>query len=293
MYGAIVTLVVGEAYRASWEKHCRPNWEAYARKFDLELVIITQLPDQSALGLERPVTWQKLLIGRAPQLQRHKRVLWLDADVIVNSDTAPNIFEGIPSGKVGAVRHSVFFENPLFAEAFHRVVGNFPSVEDFRRAMFVKAGMEPVRPYLDAGVLAFCDFDLRLLEQIYDHYREVTISYGDQIPLSYELARAGFIWEVDPRFNVTWYALKHSVYDFSKTFLPEMQRLYIAQALSFSYFLHFAGNQQDMEYFDDRISLKPRQANVTVDSLEKIARQLLRALPEDVRESILASFKAK
>jgi hypothetical protein len=291
MVGAIVTLVVGDGYRAKWEKYCKPNWEAYALKHQLELIVLSELPDQSESGLARPANWQKLLIGRSAQVRQHKHVLWIDADVVINVEAAPNIFDGIPPGKVGAVRTAVFFENPLFAGAFHRIVGNFASAEEYRQKMFVNAGMTAVRPYLDTGVLAFADFDLGFLDHLYAHYRDLTITYEEQIPLSHELAKAGLIHEVDPRFNVEWYCQKYSVYDFANKFLPEMKRLYIAQALSASYFLHFCGNQQDMSYLDSQITINPGQVVLSIDALEAIAGQLLKGLPEERREALLAKIR--
>jgi len=289
MQGAMVSIVIGQKYRQLWEKHCKPNWEAYAAKHGLDLFVVPDFIDQSDFGLSRAPNWHKLLIGRLPQLRGYSRVLWLDADVIINAQAAPNIFDEIPSGKVGAVRHSAFFENPVLVDAFHRVEGPFASVEQFRRTIYTNAGLPPIEPYINTGVLAFCDFDLAQLEKIYRHYSQEW-TFADQVPLSFELAKAKLIWEVDPRFNVQWYALKYSVYEFAHTFLPELKRLCVAQALQRCYFLHFAGNQQDMEYYDPAITITRQQVNVGMESLEKLAHQMIRSFPENIRQSLLAAL---
>ncbi|MGA3067052.1 MAG: hypothetical protein ABSF29_09415 [Tepidisphaeraceae bacterium] len=287
MPGAMITLIVGDPFIAAWKTHCQPNWQAYADKHNLELIPLTLPFDSSPQAMARHMTWQKLLIAREPRLKEHNNVLWIDADVIINSEVAPDIFEHIPPGKVGAVRSDVFFENPLLRDAFQRVAGNFASIEEYRASPFRHYGMSVVHPYINAGVLAFRDFDLALLERIYQKYAAATFKFGDQIPLSHELASAGLIHEIDPRFNAEWYCQKYSVYDFSNRFLPEMKRLYIAQALSACYFLHFCGNLPDMNYHDPQITLTPNQATIPLESVEAIARQIIEKLPPQRRQALL------
>jgi hypothetical protein len=287
MPGAMVTFIIGEAFVASWKAHCQPNWQAYADKHGFELITLTQPLDASEQALKRDLNWQKLLLAREPRLKNHKNILWIDADVIINSQTAPNIFDGVPPGKVGAVRSDVFFENPLLADAFHRVAGKFASIEEYRDNMFRHYGLPVVQPYLNTGVLAFRDFDLSFLERVYEKYFTATTKYKEQIPLSYELAAAGLTHEIDPRFNAEWYCQKYSVYDFGNRFLPEMKRLYIAQALAGCYFLHFCGNLGDMNYYDPRISLQANQVVIPLEAVEAIARQIVEKLPADRRGDIL------
>jgi hypothetical protein len=290
MPGAIVSLVIGDAYLSAWRKHCQPNWQAYAERHGFDLIIFTEPLDKSESAGHRPLNWQKLLLDRDPRVKKHSNILWLDADVVVNP-SAPNIFDGIPSGKVGAVRADVFFENPLLVDAFRRVTGDFASVDEYRVSMYTRSGRTAIRPYINTGVLAYRDFDFSILERIYETHRDSTIKFEEQIPLSYELAAAGLIHEVDPRFNVEWYCQKFSVYDFVNKFLPEMKRLYIAQALSMAYFLHFAGNRQDMEYYDPQVTVRPGRVAMSIDGLEAIAGQVVMGMPEERRNAVLAKIR--
>src|SRR5262245_20698408 len=132
MSGIIVTMAHGAKHMALWDRYCRENWIAYATKHRLDLLVLDRLIDDSELGRSRNATWQKLLLGRVAALAPYEHVAWVDSDIVINPARAPNIFAGIPSGKIGAVATNALFESPLFANAFHEICGaSHRTVRDF------------------------------------------------------------------------------------------------------------------------------------------------------------------
>jgi hypothetical protein len=92
---ALVTLAIGQPCLANWQKYCEPNWQAYAHRHHLDLIVITQPLIQTTTGQpERPIPWQKCLIPSQPFAQKFAQVAILDADIAINP-TAPNIFDQV------------------------------------------------------------------------------------------------------------------------------------------------------------------------------------------------------
>src|SRR5256885_740832 len=114
---AIVSVVIGKTYHDYWTKYARHSWFAYAQKFNLELLIFDQWLDETR---PRSAAWQKLLLLDHPRVAPFDQVLYLDADVVINVERAPLVFDGVPSEKIGAVVDKVFLSQPLFKDVFAR-----------------------------------------------------------------------------------------------------------------------------------------------------------------------------
>lgn len=99
---AIVTLAAGDKFRSNFQSCFHSSWRRYAERHGLGLVVITRLPDESPRGSGRSPAWQKLLAHTAPEAAGYGRLAWVDADVMIRPD-APDIFDSVPAGKVGAV----------------------------------------------------------------------------------------------------------------------------------------------------------------------------------------------
>jgi len=93
----MVTLVVGESYSTIWRQVCELNWQRYAEKYHLDLIYLSQPLDTSKRV-------QKCLILSQDFAQRYEQVVWMDADIMINNRTAPNVLEGVPVEKVGAAQ---------------------------------------------------------------------------------------------------------------------------------------------------------------------------------------------
>jgi hypothetical protein len=270
---AIVTLVIGEErYLANWKKYCEPNWRPYADKFGFDLICLNNPLDDSERARKRSPSWQKcLILGQA--FAHYQTIVWIDSDIIFN-DRAPDITEGVPLEKVGAV------EDPLFQYAsIERWTRYWPNgvINYTPRDYYVQFGLpSDCNQTINAGVLVLSPLHHReILEHVYHAYEDKGGPkwHMEQRPLSYELVKAGLIHWLDPRFNVLVAVEEMIHYPFlheppashtrktiidrimrkiGKMYSPSNRALlrFRADAVNAlyqsSYFLHFGGKMEEM-----------------------------------------------
>jgi hypothetical protein len=99
---AIVTIAIGKRYVECWKKYCQPNWQAYAHKYEYDLICLEHSLDLSSRAKLRSPAWQKRLILSQGFASDYKTVVWIDSDIVIN-DNAPDVTIGVPANKVGAV----------------------------------------------------------------------------------------------------------------------------------------------------------------------------------------------
>jgi hypothetical protein len=87
---AIVTVVLGDEYQAVWQRAARRSWEAYGRIHGLDVIVVTAPLDDAAGG--RSPAWQKCLVLSQPWSSQYRRIVWLDADIVIN-EAAPSILD--------------------------------------------------------------------------------------------------------------------------------------------------------------------------------------------------------
>ena len=269
MKRALATLVIGEPYRQRFAAHAAPSFRAYAKAHGLSLVVLDRLLDETPRGRSRSPAWQKCLLCAHPRLRACEQILWLDADIVIRPD-APNVFEAVPPGVLGAVEQ---FSSPTPGEyaaalvktrrylaakgldvpdeatpqAFYRRYG----FEDGPDAA-VQTGMLVLTPEAHGPAMAAAYAEDRRPDS-----RDMLF---EMRPLSYHLLRCGPARWLDPRFNALWATFLVNRYPFlmDPTFLaayrdrPELlARLKAAclqTAADDAYFLHFAGVGEDMRY---------------------------------------------
>ena len=118
---AIVTLAIGKRYHDAWKETCEVNWGRYAKKHGYDLICISEPLDTSERARKRSPAWQKCLILSQDFSARYKRIVWIDADILINSAAAPDICEGIPLEKVAAVEEMSLPTPELHKEALKRL----------------------------------------------------------------------------------------------------------------------------------------------------------------------------
>jgi hypothetical protein len=101
---AVITMAFGEAYE-KLAHLTRPTIEAYAKRIGATLIVLKRKrPDLSP-------HWEKLQLGRF--LDVYRRVLWIDADIIVKENT-PDLFDLVPEDVLGASDEvAQWRQNPL------------------------------------------------------------------------------------------------------------------------------------------------------------------------------------
>jgi hypothetical protein len=246
---AIATMVVGDRYRDLWQRFCLPNWRVYAARHGFDICVIDHPLDTGEIARQRGFSWQKLLMGRVGELRAYDRVIWIDADIVINAREAPSIIEGVPRDRIGAVHYHALLRQPLFAAA-HKRLCRGQSPEDFGARVFQEHGLSgDPRQLIQGGVLVVPRDLLGFLEQIYRKYAVSGSEQQQEQPfVSHELAAAGLTHFLDDRFNAVWYEYKCGFYlvDGRLALNREMVRRVLADV----FFLHFAGNLQDIELLD-------------------------------------------
>ena len=282
MRRAIVTLAIGSKYKERWNNLCRTNWSEYALKHEIDIVILDKNLDSSARAESRSPAWQKCLIFEQNDILKYDQVAWFDTDIFFNVKDAPNIFDEVPSHKVGAVNS---FSDPTYVEnqlALIRLWEIFKKNADCAGILKYKtpediytAYGEPVYPIskmLNAGVLVASPKHHReIFRRVYDNYEDRgPSSYYENVPLSFELISNDLVHWLDPRFNHLWTwskllhypflmgsgrtfkdkVLRHSARLMGNDYETRVKATCATTALMNCYCLHFAGYAGEMDLVD-------------------------------------------
>ncbi|MDA7433316.1 hypothetical protein N8501_01460 [Synechococcus sp. AH-601-N10] len=250
MTKAIVTLATGE-YQELWKAYALPTWQAFCDRQGYELVVFHEPLDTCARAAGRSMAWQKLICHEHPRLQGVDQLIWLDADIVVNPG-APDPLLKADLEKINACLEFDWGRDaqlaPIaqawrdqqcrsFEEQYpgHRFEG-YPQLWGFG---------EGAGPLINTGFLLFSPHRYGdLLRHVYDHYDDADVMHwGEMVPLSEEIHRAGLFHAMDPRFNmliVPFLASLLTGSDQSKMRIMATASI-IYRALNNNYFLHFAG----------------------------------------------------
>jgi len=267
---AIVTLNVGRRFSGNFKQYFMPGWQEYCRNHKLDLVHLETLLDQSPRALARSPAWQKLIIHTAKEVRGYDRLAWVDADVVIRPD-APNIFEVVESGRIGAVDD---FATPTRDD--HDLVMEELYRGWDRDGIRYARNRTPAEYYANYGIR--CDLNSvvqtgvmvyepevhgSIFQRVYQNYEEAAeCSLNHEMrPLSYELLSAGLVQWINPKFNMQWSYYRGLHYSFLDA--PERFRLIrwlnisaygavlascAQNAYSRNYFLHFAGGSKDYHH---------------------------------------------
>ncbi len=277
MKKAIVTLAVGEKYEASFNKSCRSLWTKYAEKHQSDLIVFTRPLDTSQKAQSRNVSWQKCLILSSEQIKSYDQVAWVDSDILINPDS-PDIFEDVPIEKIGVVDEYSIPSKEEHQQCLrlmyqHWSSRNITFMEDLTATDYHKNfGLSgEFNSVAQGGVIVFSPAHHRnLMEHIYHAYEDKGQSFWhyEMRPLSYEIQSNKLEHWISPKFNMIWNIVKHFQYPFLEEPYNTTEKLLyklrvdpraklfskcISAAFMNNYFLHFAGNSRDMQYFDTRI----------------------------------------
>lgn len=254
---AIVTIVIGGPYVATWDRLSNESWQHYAIRWDMDLIAITVPLDASERAAARSPAWQKLLILNQPWAQQYERIVWLDSDIII-SRFAPSIIEyaGPPekvSLTVSSDRMSLS-ERTIFLERLYN--GRIkPSAEESMWSEETDKNYNlhhvPPQPYMfNTGVMVLSP----------RHHNELFLSCyeGEQAGrlyeqplLSYEIITRDLEHRISARFNwgiqepLLLYlpeALTTSSGSEMSEDLRRQLRFFVRRELYNGYFLHFYGS---------------------------------------------------
>lgn len=261
MKRALVTLAVGDVYLTAFHKYCLDSWYSYGQRHGYDIIVITELPDNSERALNRSPAWQKCLVGESQLVQQYEQVVWLDADIVINSFKSPCVCQGIATDKVAAVD-----DNSVPSYALHSLVK--------RRMEQVYGITDSGMPYrtrgistehnrvVQTGVLVFSPRHHQwLFRKVYDQYEDLgdpSKNY-EMFFLSHELLQNNMVQWLDYRFNFTvWYdILLYYPFLFDKVAetialnnLDKLKEICMSNCVAMNYFAHFAGIQPYMAFVD-------------------------------------------
>jgi hypothetical protein len=257
MRTAIVTLLLGRPYWLAWHEVCEQGWRAYAERHGYDIIAIDRPLDVTLRATTRSPAWQKCLILQPSIVGAYDRVVWLDADIVINPN-APAVTSEVPIEKIGAVDEFVYPTLDAHQAFWQRMVAQTKD-RNPALARIWQSHLDP-RDYhgfwglpqrgdhiVQTGVLVLSPCHHRaLLEHVYYTYENKggpELSY-EMRPLSFEIQERDLQHWIDQRFNATF----NSIFAGATTAKPistqtELFDL-IRRSVSSNYFLHFAAHQE-------------------------------------------------
>jgi hypothetical protein len=267
----LVTIAIGKRHGARWERYCRPGWERYARRHGYDLHCVSEPLDVSPRAQARSLAWQKCLVLEQPFAEGYERVVWVDADVVINPE-APSVVEGVPVERVGAVDEFAGMpeldprrlpSRPMDIWDYHgREMARNAPVPDFYASWGLPRGFDEV---VQTGVLVLSPRHHReLLRRVYDSYENQKGALLEMGPVSYELLRADLVHWIDKRFNVLWMPYRAQRFPFLLED-PENERAEaaVAEGIGEVHFMHFAAGDPAITQVDPVQPAKPRARGVS------------------------------
>lgn len=254
---AIVTIVIGDAYVATWDRLSNESWQLYAARYDIDLIAITVPLDTGARAASRSPAWQKLLILNQPWARQYERIVWLDSDIIISRYAHSIIEYAGPPEKISLTVSSdrmSMSERTIFLERLYN--GRIkPSAEELMWAEETQKHYNihnvPPQPYMfNTGVMVLSpQHHNELFLSCYED--EQTERLYEQPRLSYEIITRGLEHRISARFN--W-----GIQEALLLYLPEalttdtkspmsddlrrQMRFFVRRELHNGYFLHFYGS---------------------------------------------------
>jgi hypothetical protein len=246
---ALVTIVVGAKYEVTFRDACLPSFARYAERHGYDLVVVQCLLDDGPLAQSRSIAWQKCLILNQPWSTRYRRIVWIDADIIINPD-APPIADACSETMIGACISEEQYSpadvhvitemetGQRFTEteavAHRRVNHRLIYLQDGHGVTYdhaVQTGVVILNPHLHNGIMMAA----------YAHNSQHR--WYEQVALSLGILQSGLFERIPARFNwLLGYTMK-------KYFPPgrglprDLFDLVIEGEFRSAYFLHFCHDE--------------------------------------------------
>ncbi len=231
---AIVTLAIGTKFLETWKRYCEPNWRQYATKHGYDLICIDKPLDTTARAKRRHLSWQKCLILSQDLVKQYERVVWLDADMLINTSSAPSVTEGVPVEKIGVVEiwsqpHPQWYQECL--KRMYEFWGPHAIINYAPREYYTKYGFPCSFDQVPGNAVMVLSptYHHELLERNYYEYEDKGSAFNAEMrPFSYEVMKAGCAHWLDYRFCLQWWELRFMYYPFLIS--PPSKRTYVSRS---------------------------------------------------------------
>lgn len=261
---AIVTLIIGTNYIATWLRLCRVSWLRYARLCDYDVIVIAHPLDTDSRAQARSPAWQKLLILSQPWSAQYERIVWIDSDIIIGPQALDIVAASGPPEKislaVAGMRHSsderMIYLERLYNAQFLPDAGDMVWEQEVRKNY--RDHKVPEHDIMfNTGVLVVSPAHHRdLFLQCYEEGEDTGARLYEQPRLSHEIIERDLGHLLNTRFNwgvqetlllyvpeiLTWA-------DQPKHLHPSIIRMahyLVRRELQNCYFLHFYGSMNLM-----------------------------------------------
>jgi len=252
---ALVTLAVGEPYLSNWKRFCSAQWQAYAARHGLDLIVVTE----PFVPSNRSLSWQKCLVLSQEFAQKYRRIVLLDSDIAINPD-APNVLEQASEELVGGVLCGSHIHDDyknLFLSRlgktpipYERGLGKWHGYQDYAYETY---GLPPQQAgVVQAGVLiASPSRHAELFRSVYLGSFIETPLY-EQVPLSHALLNGNHFQQIDTRFNscLCETMLVYHNYLFTEPLGEHVMRAVVRAEFANNFFLHFAYDHELVRFLD-------------------------------------------
>jgi len=241
----VVTLAIGEL-KTKYETLFIPSIKAYANKWGFDFLCIDDYINKLETKHINAIYMQKFLIASLPEVQNYKYVIFIDADILINYESAPNILDNIPEGKIAAVDEKCVWGNTEnVSSTLKRFAPHWASTaeEYYKYYKYPKTFTKQ----FNSGVFVFQPAIHReFFQEVYNKYIDRAIAGedigGDQAPLNYEANSRDLVYYLDERFNRPWLITWGLFYSFLDEYNnKELLKQGLKSVFHRSYFLHFAG----------------------------------------------------
>ena len=255
---AIVSIVIGKTFIDTWERLCRKGWERYAKECGFDIIVITIPLDTSERAQNRSPAWQKMLVLSQPWARKYKRIICMDADIMI-TPAAQNILDYCPDETKVSISESgdkmSASERHIYLERLKNVGIRADCDEAFwvweNKAQFQLYHIESESGVMfNTGVLVVSPKHHKaLFEEVYAQEDVEGGRLYEQPYFSYVLDKRGLAHKISARFN--WGILEMmALYMPDKLFKPAEEfsefdtivlRYLIRREYSNAFFLHFYG----------------------------------------------------
>lgn len=248
---AVVTITLGEK-REAYERLFVPSIRAFAEKWGYDFKQITDFIDSPKHFSDSPLTKkytfciQKILVSQLPWVDEYDWIIIIDADILMNYESAPNLIDQLVDGKICVVNERSLFGNSEIVTKFWKSFDpSYPStVQDYYPYLKFPQSF----PYqANSGFVCFQPKQKKFFKDLYEKYAARIYDGedldGDQGPLNYEGQLQGVLHFLDERWNRVWLFPRFIFYSFLD---PIYNRIHLQQAFKaifdMSYAVHMTGS---------------------------------------------------
>lgn len=240
---AFVVFVIGDKYINNFNSYFKNNLELYCKKYNYELIILSELLRQENNMDNKKFYWQRLLI--ADKFREYDFVVSIDSDIYINVNSPEFPFKEIPEGKVAAVNERKYLGCYELREKIQQQMNWEKTGKDWHA---LSGEIRDYNDHINGGLVVYqpkyhADKMLKLYNDNIGNYMKY--HQDDQSILSLYFIDNDMIYWLDERFNRIWFFWKYIKHpNFNRN---NNKKDIIKDYINQNYFCHFTSGT-DIQY---------------------------------------------